>query len=510
VAASELCSKCHGARLGAEHCLAHLSRPELDRVAQRLLAGERLNARGVRITTERLHELLDRLRDETGSPQLPRARFEGAHFLGGADFEEAQFLDDAHFDYATFLGEADFRKVQFSKEADFRGTRFTGLARFKEAVFSGEARFHEAQFSGDVEVLRAAFRRRLWLEPAVEVSGRLSLDHVEFDEVVRMDVSASLVSCVGTRFGGRADLNVRRADIVLDGAAFVHRARLVGARAVSTIDEIPSSTVGERAVENRPRLLSVRQADIENLELGHLDLRACRFFGAHGLDKLRIEVNCEFAQTPPSWRYTRRRTIAEEHEWRSSRSPKAGWHQPSCQEPPLLKHAEPRADLSSGEIASVYRSLRKALEDHKDEPGAADFYYGEMEMRRLTRPLLAGRRTKTLDPTSVGTRVQAFGERLVLGLYWLIAGYGLRASRAFGALLLTILLFAVAFHLWGFHDQPFWRSLLFSAQSTTSLFRVPDKPPLEPVGEALQVALRLLGPLLFGLALLSLRGRVKR
>jgi len=37
----------------------------------------------------------------------------------------------------------------------------------------------------------------------------------------------------------------------------------------------------------------------------------------------------------------------------------------------------------------MYRSLRESLEDRTDEPGAADFYYGEMEMRRLseTAPL---------------------------------------------------------------------------------------------------------------------------
>jgi DNA invertase Pin-like site-specific DNA recombinase len=32
--------------------------------------------------------------------------------------------------------------------------------------------------------------------------------------------------------------------------------------------------------------------------------------------------------------------------------------------------------------SDIYRALRKAQEDKKNEPGAADFYYGEMEMRR--------------------------------------------------------------------------------------------------------------------------------
>jgi hypothetical protein len=33
----------------------------------------------------------------------------------------------------------------------------------------------------------------------------------------------------------------------------------------------------------------------------------------------------------------------------------------------------------------LYRALRKGREDTKDEPEAADFYYGEVEMRRLAR-----------------------------------------------------------------------------------------------------------------------------
>jgi hypothetical protein len=94
-------------------------------------------------------------------------------------------------------------------------------------------------------------------------------------------------------------------------------------------------------------------------------------------------------------------------------------------------------------------------------------------------------------------------------------GYGLRASRALLALLVTVALFAVCFWLFGFKTQPraqppgLTGSLLFSIESTTSLLRGQRLDLTEP-GRALQIVLRLLGPLFFGLALLSLRGRVKR
>jgi hypothetical protein len=54
--------------------------------------------------------------------------------------------------------------------------------------------------------------------------------------------------------------------------------------------------------------------------------------------------------------------------------------------------------------------------------------------------------------------------------------------------------------------------LLLSAESSSCLFRAPDAKRfvLGDPGELMQIAIRLLGPLFFALALLSLRGRVKR
>ena len=46
--------------------------------------------------------------------------------------------------------------------------------------------------------------------------------------------------------------------------------------------------------------------------------------------------------------------------------------------------------LAPAQIADVYRSLRTSVEVRCNEPGAADFYYGEMEMRRLDRTTSGG------------------------------------------------------------------------------------------------------------------------
>jgi hypothetical protein len=188
---------------------------------------------------------------------------------------------------------------------------------------------------------------------------------------------------------------------------------------------------------------------------------------------------------PPLWRWSHRKAIAEERVWRAAHSRNKGWGEPEPS--PGGVSAVPEA----ADVAAVYRALRKGREDNKDESGGADFYYGEMEMRWHddSEPL---------------------AERVIIWLYWLVSGYGLRASRALTALVVTILVFGVLFYQWGFPSQVnLGESLTFSAQSTTSLFRAPERQ-LTLVGDWFEIALRLLGPLFFGLALLSLRGRVRR
>jgi hypothetical protein len=201
-----------------------------------------------------------------------------------------------------------------------------------------------------------------------------------------------------------------------------------------------------------------------------------------------------FAETPSGWqrskrwrvpvRWTRRLAIAEEHDWRAERAGATGWYGHEMRAPPALESTP----LTPEQIAATYRALRKGREDSKDEPGAADFYYGEMEMRRQ------GPRATEWPADSdcadehegnasfagglvgdAGSRPTPRAERLILWLYWLVSGYGLRASRALIALALTVVVFAFLFDLWGFRpDRGYGRTLLFSVESTSSLFRAPE------------------------------------
>jgi hypothetical protein len=143
-------------------------------------------------------------------------------------------------------------------------------------------------------------------------------------------------------------------------------------------------------------------------------------------------------------------------------------------------------------VAGQYRSLRKAFEDRKNEPGAADFYYGEMEMRR-----------HAASAWSV--------ERLILTGYWALSGYGLRAGRSLLALVGLLSAGAGALWWWGLTDPhpSFSTAVLASIESASSLLRS-GPSDVTAWGQVIELALRILGPALLALAALALRGRVKR
>jgi hypothetical protein len=196
-----------------------------------------------------------------------------------------------------------------------------------------------------------------------------------------------------------------------------------------------------------------------------------------------------------------REVIAEERTWRAPRYR----HWPAPRWPRRQDIGDEPGVLDPRQIAGLYRALRKGREDIKDEPGAADFYYGEMEMRR--RPPNADNADGQPRTTSRG-RV----ERGILAAYWLVSGYGLRAWRAVACLAVVTAILAVLFHLFGFTVPPrpvsYWTSLLYAFRATLSL--TDNDVKLTAWGQLLQGVLRLTGPVLLGLALLALRGRVKR
>jgi hypothetical protein len=352
------------------------------------------------------------------------------------------------------------------------------------------------------------------------------LDGVSFQRFVGLRGKARWISCTRTRFLAGGHLELGLAQVSCEEAEF------------------PSPFIVSGDAQSPPSIVSLRRANVYSLVLNGTDLRRCRFAGTHNLDRLRIEGVEYLANSPsgwkfgrvggqglPIWRWTRRQVLAEEHEWRWLRpfpSSPAGRIHPKRQDwyPDECKASTwfgPQGKLEPEEITSLYRALRKGREDNKDEPGAADFYYGEMEMRRKARST-------------------PWPERIILFLYWLLAGYGLRAARAFLALSLALIVATALIATIGIPPPraatlsgsitgtpPSQRVTLESGTSNraaetssasrlrrafrvsieAALFRSPDQQ-LTALGRDIQTMLRLIGPILLALAILSIRGRVKR
>jgi uncharacterized protein YjbI with pentapeptide repeats len=458
--------------------------------------------------------------------------FSGATFSGRADFEGVTVSDDAIFDEATFKSEAwfggaafdgyaTFVWATFNGEATFREATFDGGAIFDAAIFTGDAMFagvvfkHEARFGGVVvrgaaRFAGARFEQARQFGPVLAIRG-LVLDDVLFTQPVEIEVSSTGLCCRRARFPGGVQFRLRWARVVLDDTDLAAPSILAGIPRLSSAGLARREEQISRAwrrlladeISERPQLVSLQRANVAGLGLSNATAVDCRFAGAHNLDKLRLESDISFAAAPSpvglSRRWGGREVIAEEHAWRADRSRR--WVAPGW--PGWLDDERPGV-LDPGQIAGLYRALRKGREDSKDEPGAADFYYGEMEMRRHARP--------GWNPDSQSDDSRGRVEQGILTAYWLVSGYGLRAWRAVAWLAAVTSLLAVAFHFVGFavppHPVSYWTSLLYAFRATLSL--TDNQVTLTAWGQLLQAVLRLTGPVLLGLALLALRGRVKR
>lgn len=155
---------------------------------------------------------------------------------------------------------------------------------------------------------------------------------------------------------------------------------------------------------------------------------------------------------------------------------------------------------TDGEMASIYRQLRVNLEGKGNRPASAFFYRGEMDSRRRA----AGQQRR-------------WAEWAWLGLYRIVAGYGLRVAPPLlwflavwaAATAVFLLRGLVVLHGDIYVSASWWQAASFSLQSMLSVFRPPDA--LLGLGTTVvQVGLRLVGPVLLGLAAFAVRDKVAR
>ncbi|MGC0405317.1 uncharacterized protein YjbI with pentapeptide repeats [Streptomyces sp. SAI-126] len=484
-------------------------------------------------------------------------RFELVQIGRGAYFGTAQIKGDVHFEQAqietgdvTFAGaivrcggvvfrgtriggDVLFDGVEIDEGAEFDGAKISGQVRFEGADVGGGALFDDAEIGGDVWFRGAqfgsdtAFRKTLF-DRAVSVGplacrGTLDFSEAVFNNAVIIEAAAVSVCCRRTRWMSSATLRLRYAAVDLSDAVVEYPLTVAAPPRPFSLGRRDMREPG--LTDPRVQVVSLRGVDAAQLVLNGVDLSICLFAGTVHLDQLRLEGGYCLGTVPSGlrWRgvrpvrWTPRRPLAEEHHWRAGRSRDAdGW-----------TPAPPKVDvLAPAELAPVYRALRKSLEDGKHEPGAADFYYGEMEMRRHADDIPRG-------------------ERSLLTAYWALSGYGMRASRAFGWLLAAMTVTVLLMVLWGLpQEDPSPQSAGTLTSGTISMTtKTPD--PVNPDGpykerlsgerfdKSLQVVVnsvifrssgqdlttfgtytemvsRLAEPVLLGLGLLAIRSRIKR
>ena len=280
------------------------------------------------------------------------------------------------------------------------------------------------------------------------------------------------------------------------------------------------------------RISSLEGSTVGELVLSGVVLDGCAFAGAHRLDEMRIGADCSFRRTrdhSSADAFTRRRIatsrrlLAEEVAWREK-------HTIGILDQTFVPGQTTRLPPAAADIAGIYRDLRKGLEDAKNEPEAADFYYGEMEMRRL-----AGRTGN--DGADERRRRPSVMERVLLYGYWAVSGYGLRAWRATTLLIVLIAAAAFLFSRPGFATQAtperiqsispsngvvayaaanktppdFVSALNFSARESVSLLHADSASvKTKGVGTLVDFLLRVAGPVLIAFIVLALRARTKR
>jgi uncharacterized protein YjbI with pentapeptide repeats len=471
---------------------------------------------------------------------------DGAVFKGDADFPFVTFADIAGFTHVTFERTATFQDAIFQKaafyystfegDASFLWALFEQRAGFGEVTFKGEAcfigatfkdaLFRSATFQGEASFKEAVFERTVRFGPVV-CAGLLTLSEALFGGPVTLAIAARRLECQRTRWSSTAELRLRYATVNFAQAVFEYP--LMIATEASPFRLSSGQPMAEDALAATPdagvRMASLRGVDAAHLVLSDVDLSGCLFTGTVHLDQVRLEGACTFGEVPPRthwrhWRpvrFTQRRTVAEEQHWRASQ--------------PMAVRGWNTAVLGAGQVgpaqlAPVYRALRKAFEDSKNEPGAADFYYGEMEMRRHNRT----------DTTHA--------ERGLLHGYWMLSGYGLRASRALGWLAAAMLVTIVLLMGFGLPKETPKQEATGTVPSDGGrvTFEIGKADPQNPTGnrytsrrfeKALNVTLnsvvfrssgqdlttagtyiemlsRVTEPILLGLAVLAVRNRVKR
>jgi len=408
------------------------------------------------------------------------------------DFSGYVFPPDFNFEYRRLGPEGDRPRVARGKEPVRSGMRFVGT------MFLGHVNFYEANFAGYADFSEAVFER-------APKFGR-----AQFDEGVNFH-----------------------------GVAF------------PAYTEFHNICFG-------PSTQFIR-ADLQYVVFRSVDLSECRFRYSRGLDKAEFynvfwgwwppapwakwplpsepvplpniegfDEPTKADYPPPSWRS--RLAIADELDARQGRGLGRGgtliWTTDEDEKDEKKRLRERDKFLNASE--QVYRALRTSYEARKDHPRVGDLYFAEMEVRRIA--------------SAPGELRQRFGS--ITAWHGLLSGYGERWGRALGCFAAVCLVWAAlyllvglwikttivtgevassAFRFAGIGPVPpgaseidgtpielYGHALLHSFLVSTLIGRDVYAQPVNALGQIIQIAESILGPLFLALMALGVRRRYER
>lgn len=415
------------------------------------------------------------------------------------NFRACRFQKYVDCSYAHFSS-ISFRDSVFEQKAYFVGTCFGScsddwVADFSEVTFEDGADFERSIFCGGTTFLKAVF-----YEATTFTDIRFCNGSSEGKPVLGKDVlvfaSAQIFGFVGFRKGA----NKKQEQTVLGngqgGASDKACKCILPAEESLRVFEFESNEGLMVDFQNiyvqSSRGLRFHSANLEKCKVVGTNLDTCYFndvrwarvrahfpvyallvmawpMGGSVFSKSLRSLVCVL-----SWLYALTRGVAllfstSEDEWKPPRKVFGIWDhvllvreletsikvEAGSDKPQIKKQQWEDWKTQWTQISKAYRDLKIAYEQDKDYIYASDFHFCEKELRRVNPevPWL--------------TKVQ-------LNLFWLINGYGERASRPVGWFLLFLVIGALVYHVDNkciTHPQP----AAFSVSDVHATVRMPDK-----------------------------------
>lgn len=447
--------------------------------------------------------------------------FTGAEIFAPISFKKCTFKSPVNMRHVFFnAGPPSFTQCEFLQGVDISCSRAERVSiglescRFSDSFYAdgvkGALLLGQSMFDTDV-FIRNADANLIKLDRCT-VLGDLDVaftrcrgfqgNYLKAERVHKVGpFEASTCQLNHARFGSRVHIELVSDRLEMVGAELEEGGLILVEKAQIVLNQISlGSTLrvsGKSGDSSEPEILELVDADAGKMSFARVNMTRCAFYGAHDLGNIDVESTVRFPMSP--WWAGRRRFIADEFAWRTQAGGrhKWGWNLPGVRvgSTTQLARDKPREvqlpELSASQVAATYRELRRSLEAKSDMSGAADFYFGEMEMRRHNKK-------------------GGLAERAIITLYWLLAGYGLRASRAIVWWALLVFFGAAATCLDGFLEGEYspTRGLIFAVRATIPGLSTVEK--LSATGQVIEVLLRICGPILVALALLAIRGRIIR